>query len=608
MKHTISNGLLAGLTVFMVVVMLCITSCSLDTDNEKMAPAYSTLQSLSDLQATAANLYLEPWYEFHKRMLHLGDARANNIVQNNTDYSEWNAQGTFNEAMSIQTVQRPWASLYNVITQADYIVDDYAPYCVTNHICTQAQANGVVAEARLIRALAYYYLGIYWHNVPIVDNPTTISAQAHTNPFEDVILYAIRDAQFAAEHLDDKPYEVGRVSRITALTLLSRLYLTIGAYTNGGHTSRPGSATAWFTKADSVATLAINDAANGGYGLMEDYEEMFRVQNNNCKEVLFAIQFVAHNQTRGLANDLGYTLCYRYDLDNRYGKAWSTLAGYDFVNVASMRGGMSRTRGNIFLPGTTYSYLYHEMANDADKIDCTDEDEHNHEQGKIWTVERKLSMLPIKKQVVGGPIATGGVATNGNTGFCTPMIRLAEAYLNQSEARLMLAGAENSSDAQVLSGINTIRQRAYKIERERGEYGAGLAHGDYTTVNLDTLLQERRLEYFCEGTYWGDIVRMSFYSDAQLQKMIDFNNNRLQDRTADPTAGCYRQYKYQYHRPDDVDIPYQPGTVTLATSGILCYRPSRECTKDNLWAMIYPPSELSLDPNLNGEPVPYDFK
>ncbi len=590
-----------------LLVGMLFSACTLDTDNEKMTPAHETLQSYSDLQATAANLYLEPWYEFHKRMLHLGDARANNIVQNNTDYSEWNAQGTFNEAMSVQTVQRPWASLYNVIAQADYIVNDYAPYCVENSVCTQEQADAVMGEARLIRSLAYYFLAIYWHNVPIVDNPTTISAQARTNPFEDVLLYAIYDCEFAAANLSDKPYETGRVSRVTALTLLSRLYLTMGAYANGGHTVRAGSARDWWTKADSVATLAITEASGAGYGLMDDYEEMFRVQNNNCKEVLFAIQFVAHNQTRGLANDLGQTLCYRYCLDNRYGKAWSTLAGYDFVNVSSLRGGMSRTRGNLFLPGTDYTYLYHEMDNGADKIDCTDEDEHNHEKGKTWTVERKLSMVPIKKQVVGGPIATGGVATNGNSGFCTPMIRLAEAYLNQSEARLMLDGGE-STKAEVLSGINTIRRRAFKMEIERGEYGAGLAHDDYATINLDTLLQERRLEFFCEGTSWGDIVRMSFYSDEQLQKMLDYNNNLLKDRSADPMVGCYRQYKYQYHRPDDADIPYQPGTVTLATTGTLCYRSSRECTQTNLWGMMYPPSEVSLDPNLNLEPVPYDFK
>ena len=153
MKHNISNsGASCGLTAkrsvsVAVCQMLCIgliafsaISCSLDTDNEKMAPATQRLEKYSDLQATSANLYLEPWYEFHKRMLILGDARANNLLQNTTDYNEYNAQGTFNEAMALQTIQRPWASLYNVITQADYVIEYYAPYCIENNVCTQEQA------------------------------------------------------------------------------------------------------------------------------------------------------------------------------------------------------------------------------------------------------------------------------------------------------------------------------------------------------------------------------------------------------------------------------------------------------------------------------------
>lgn len=598
-----------SLKIYSIVILVGLTfaACSLDTDNEQMAPAYTSLNNLSDLRATAANLYLQPWYEYHKRFYLLGDARANNLLQTNTNYGELNAQGTFNEALSVATVQRPWASFYNVITQADYIVNDYCPYCVEHGVCSQADADAVAGEARFMRAMAYYMLAIYWHNVPIVDNPTTVSALAYPNPFEDVLYYAILDATFAAEHLSDKPYEIGRVSRVSALTLLSRLYLTLGAYAKGGHMTSSQSpaatisANSYFQLADSTATDAITDAAACGYGLMEDYEEMFRVQNNNCKEVLFAIQFVPQNITTGLANDIGANLSYRYCVVNRYGKAWSTSVSYDFVNVAHSRGGMSRTRGNIFLPGTTYSYLFHEMDNDDERRDCKE-----HEKGSVWVVENMTSPLPIKKQVVGGPMATGGVATNGNSGFCTPMLRLAEAYLNQSEARLMLSGSESSSDATVLEGINTIRRRAFRMERERGVYGDGLQWHDYTTINLDTLLQERRMEFFLEGINWADIVRRSFYSDADMQWALNYNNNRLKDMTADPTAGCYRQYKYSYTKPADVDN--EVGTVKIATSGTICYREAKECTKENLWSMIYPPSELALDPNLGKAPVPYEFK
>lgn len=591
---------------FCIFLLGSLLSCSLDTDNEQMAPAYTSLNSLADLRATAANLYLQPWYEFHKRFLYLGDARANNLLQTNSNYGELNAQGTFNEALSVATVQRPWASLYNVIAQASYIVNDYAPYCVDNAICTQEQADAVVGEARFMRAIAYYFLAIYWHNVPIVDNPTTISSMAHTNPFEDVLYYAILDARFAAEHLSDKPYATGRVSRIAALTLLSRLYLTLGAYAQGGHIANSQSPAAnheaayYYHLADSTATCAINDAPAAGYALMEDYEEIFRVQNNNCKEVLFALQFVPQNTTTALANDLGAGLSYRYCVVNRYGKAWSTAASYDFVNLSRIRGGMSRTRGNIFLPGTTYSYLFHEMDNENTSIDCKE-----HEKGQEWTVENLTSPLPIKKHVVGGPMATGGVATHGNSGFCTPMLRLAEAYLNQSEARLLLSGNEAASSAYILDGINTVRRRAFRMEIERGVYGEGMQWHDYTSINLDTLLHERRLEFFCEGLSWADIVRRSFISDRDMKWALDYNNNHLKDITEDPVAGCYRQYKYSYKQPDDANN--EVGTVKIATSGTICYRQAKESTQENLWSMVYPPSEVALDPNLTKAPQYYEF-
>lgn len=576
-----------------ILCALIASSCSLDTDNEKMMPAYTSLKSLSDLRAAAANLYLSPWYEFHKRFIYLGDGRANNLLISTTDYSEWSSIATFNEQMSTASVQRPWASLYNVITQADYIIDDYCPYCVTQGICTQSEADAVAGEARFMRALAYYFLAIYWHNVPIVDNATTVSAQARSNRFEDVLFYAIRDAQFAANHLAVTPYEKGRVSQTSARVLLSRLYITLGAYAQGGHCDivKPEYC---YQMADSMATQAIEQASAAGYGLMEDYEQIFRVQNNNCKEVLFAIQFVNHNTTSGLGNDLGNSLSYRFCINNRYGKAWSTVSSCDFVNVAHYRGGLNRTRGNIFMAGTTYDYMFHEL----DSIYSNDCKPENHELGKPWTVESNLATCPLKKQVVGGPLATDGMAIYGNSGFCTPMLRLSEAYLNQSEARLMLAGGTASSDANVLSGINTVRQRAYRIEREKGIYP-----GDYTTVNLDTILQERRMEFFAEGLFWGDIVRRSFMSDADLNRMLDYMNNRLVDVTADPTVGCYRMYRYSYKKPDDVTS--EVGTAAIATSGTICYRPSRECTQSNLWAMIYPPSEVALDPNLSLEPVAY---
>lgn len=624
--------------IFQLICGICVigsmVSCNdyLDTTNEKAVPAYSALKNLSDLQATTANLYTEPWYFFHKeRFLQLGDARANNLYSSATAINGWNAQAALMEKNENSAIANAWGSLYNVITQAAYIIDDYAPYCVRNGICTQAQANVCIGEARFMRALAYWFLTVYWHDVPIVDNATTTSSVAYANRFEDVLQYAICEAEFARKWLPVAPYQTGRVSRVSANALLSRLYLTAAAWAKGGHYTTDfqqrmldkyyasdydyqaslNLADFYYSKAAHAARTAISEAPQGDYGLMDDYEQIFRTQNNNCRESLFALQFLSGNASTGMNNELSGTLAYDYCVVNHYGKAWSLRVGYDFLYVASKRGGLSRTRANAFLSGMTYDYLFHEWT------DCT---EHVHHYGDVWTVADNIKILGIKKQVVGGPKATDNRAFNGNSGFDTPMLRMSEVYLNLTEALMGLHDVTETSSSSILEGVNTVRRRAYKQEIAAGTYP-----GDYGIngkFNLDSLLQERRMEFYMEGLAWSDIVRRSFMGEIHLQRMLDYNNNKIIDVEGDSIMGCHRLYEYAYKPAATTN---QVGTVTLTTSNgdYKVKQASRECVHqlgansychsnnvgeaDNLWSMIYPPSESQQDPNLLKAPVGYDF-
>ncbi len=608
-----------GMTVF--------ASCDsyLDTTNERETPAYGELTTYDALTATTANLYAYPWYFFHKRrFVQIGDARANNFYIDETASNDYNAQGTFNEVTENNSFTHAWASLYNVITQAAYIVDDYAPLCVNNAVCSQEQANVCIAEARFMRAMAYWYLAMYWHDVPIVENATTVSILAYATRFEDVMLYAISEAEFAAQWLPTKPYQTGRVTKQSAEALLSRLYNTMAAYAKGEHitddfktsvldayyakdddySAAASLSTFFYKKAIDASQNVINDAATGGYGMMEDYEQIFRVQNNNCKESLFALQFVPGSTEEVLCNNMQGEFCYDYCLSNRLGKSWSTWASYDFIYVAQHRGGLNRTRGNVMPAGMTYNYLYHEEDTCSFK-------------GTVWTVSETQSKLPIKKQVVGGPLATDNIANNQNSGFDTPLLRMSEVYLNLTEAKMGYQGVDETSDPEIMWGINKVRQRAYKYEIDHGTY-----KGDYETVNLDTLLQERRMEFFMEGLNWADIVRRSFMSKKDMQHMLDYCNNKLIDTEGDSIMGCHRMYQYEYKRDADVN---KVGSVKLSVSNgnYKIKRQSRECVHnisegsychtgavgegDNLWSMIYPTADSAKDTNLLKAPVAFDF-
>ena len=632
MKANIYNkvrGVVKVLPFYLFTLLPLMSSCDdyLDTTNERIVPAHDELTDGSALRAVTAGLYAQPWYYFMKqRFISLGDARANNFYISNSTIGEVNAQATLNEERQNASIQYSWASLYNVITQACYIVNDYGPYCIANNVCTEAEANACMGEARFMRALAYWYLAMYWHDIPIVDDPVTQSPSARANTFESVIHYAVCEGEYAARWLPVTPEAKGRVSQVSAWALLSRLYLTAGAWANGDHFTddfqrqvldvhyrddieygaKVSLAEFYYAKAALSARTALELAQQGGYGLMDDYEQLFRVQNNNCKEVLFAIQTVASSTSYGLGNELQGMFCYDRCINKNYGITYFNWASYDVVLLSQQRGGLTRTRGNIMPHGMTYDYLYHEQ------------DTCSH-KGETWTVERNSwDPVAIKKQVVGGPLGTDNIAIQGNSGFCTPMLRLSEVYLNLAEALMGLYGEESTSRPKVLENINTVRRRAYKTEIANGTYP-----GDYTHVTLDSLLLERRLEFFAEGLYWTDIVRRSFMGERHLKRMIDYQNNRIAELEDEPLMGCHRLYKYSYRKDDDLTRIGTPVLSTNSDGSYTVIQPSRECVhnvpegsychaqelgvSDNLWSMIYPPTEVMQDENLTKAPVSYEF-
>mgnify|MGYP002622887882 FL=1 len=625
MKHRLYQQILA----FTAAALSClVVSCDhfLDTTNERIVPAHDELTDLASLQAVTGGLYAQPWYYFLKqRFISLGDARANNLYVSNSTLGEVNAQATLNEEKQNASIQYSWASLYNVITQASYVVNDYGPYCIENGICSGQDANACIGEARFMRALAYWFLGIYWHDVPIVDDPVTHSATAYANSFEDVIQYAICEAEYAAKWLPVAPIARGRLSQVSAWALLSRLYLTAAAWAAGDHLSagfqervldpyyagdveyeaRVSLAEFYYAKADLAGRMALSLAPAGGYGLMDDYEEIFRVQNNNCKEVLFAVQTVASSTSYGLGNELQGMFCYDRCIDKNYGMTYFNWASYDAVLLYHARGGLNRIRGNIMPHGMTYDYLFHEQDTCSTK-------------GEPWTVNRNSwDPVAIKKQVVGGPLGTDNVAIQGNSGFCTPMLRLSEVYLNIAEAMIGLGVNGGGANPRVLENMNVVRRRAYKSEIDGGTYP-----GDYTVVNLDSLLLERRMEFFAEGLFWSDIVRRSFMGEEHLRRMLSYQNGKLDE---DPLMGCHRLYKYSYKKNEDLTLLGVPTLSTNSADGsYVVIQPSRACVHvipegsychatdlgagDNLWSMIYPPTEVMQDANLALPPVAYDFE
>lgn len=512
-------------------------------------------------QATAA-LYNIVWYDFSSQFyFNFGDGRGNNL------FTPYSSEGTpfinFTETIETPLLYNGWQSMYIVVSQADYAVLNLDRSL--EHGVSQEQVNQLKAEARFMRGLAYWYLGSIWGNVPIVEDPSLVTKNfaVNTNYFEDVLMYAIRDMEFAAGWLPatDVP---GRVTRYSAKGMLARFYITAACYARGNRFSDRVTTTA--DEFYGLAKAAAEDVIkNSTYKLMDDYEDLFKVQYNNNSESLFALQFVPGSLIYGTGNRNQDWLAYSTDLTNgltAYGG--SVFASGELVKLMHDRGEIKRKKATFFYPGAVYNYL------------------GGHTTQKYWAIfqendatapttpgNSKIRYPLIKKHVVGGRDDTNGLALNGNSGLAAPMLRLAEVYLLYAEA--ILGTNASTIDDDALKYVNKVRTRA------------GLS--SLTSISLADLWDERRCELALEGQYWYDIVRRAYWDTDWVLNTYLPNQHR-------------NEY-YYYLQPN-----VSPTGFTWRSQ--FPVQNSNTPTADRL-TLPYPAAELALNPLMRDAPIHFDF-
>lgn len=617
MKKNIILSVVCGM-----VAMASFTSCNdflqVSASNQKeMDHSFTTYD---ELRLATAYLYMKPWFGFHStRLFAMGDARGNNIYGDNNNEQGYAPYCLFTDKPNTPGLADAWNSLYIVVTQADYIINDYAPQGRLHF--GEKLANSCEGEARFMRAAAYYYLASYWHDVPIMENPLEHTNAFNLAPtrFEDVIRYGIRDLEYAVGSLPLTDTD-GRVTRYSALGLLARYYVTLAAYARGGHCTQ--ATLAYYEASDSndlaeilygLAKKAAGEVitSQSKYGLMEDYEEIFRVQNNNCKEVLFALQPLQGVDSYGMGNSNGSGLCSYTELLNGLSAYNSSYISYDCLRMLIHSGGRSRLRANVLCPGEFYNYIGTHTAEGG----WTAGYKAGQKSGGVETNKK----VAFKKQVVGSAEDTNNIAISGNSGFCTPLLRLSEVYLLYVEA--CMGTKEELTDRSVLQYYDDVRKRAYKLEIENDP---DFRYYDTYSLTRNDLMKEYRMEFFMEGLWWPTLVRRSFYD---MKWVTEFINNELIIMTEGTDGELVRSdewdsnrwYAYYYtvnktteQATFSSDSPRQSDGAKLAIKAT--HTPLAEgdyvhssASDDNVWAFSYPEVESTRDPLLNSAPVAYNF-
>lgn len=490
-----------------------------------------------DFKAATAPLYNKVWFDFNEKFYYgLGDGRSYNLYAPFSDYiypfSDLTETGLTGPLVSA------WGSLYNVIQQSNNVMIG-----IKGSPVNELTQNKYIAEARFMRGTAYWYLASLWGDVIISEDPKELVNNPIVNksPIKDVYEFAMRDLEYAAKYLPEQAAQSGRLTRYSAFGMLSRVYLSYA-----GLSDNPNSG----TRNEEYLNLAKKAAQKviqaGPYSLMDDYADLFKIENNNNSESIFALQWVPNGD---------------YGVNNMH-QAFFAL-GSDITGDDAAWGYWTRA---------SYDVLKEYEENDARrKATWMGNDDYYPEIGKAnggYTVDHGNDFLTVKKGVVGSTKDNANISRM-NSALNTYMMRLAEVYLNYAEA--VLGNNASTSDGSALMYVNQLRKRA------------GLENK--SSLSYNDIMHERRVELCMEGQFWYDLVRRSYYKQQEVVNYITGQERGI-----------------------IVPFIYDTATNSIEVDATRDISSRSVGTADaSIFTLPYPESEVVQNPLLRESPVPYEF-
>ena len=123
------------------------------------------------LEQATAPLYNRAWFDLNSRaIVPLGSNRAND------NFSRWGAPEFTNFKVTAlsENLANAWTGFYSVITMANAVISDVQTKC-SNSVSERAKRTAI-AEARLMRACAYFYMVRLWGPVIIIEDNDKVVA------------------------------------------------------------------------------------------------------------------------------------------------------------------------------------------------------------------------------------------------------------------------------------------------------------------------------------------------------------------------------------------------------------------------------------------------
>ena len=591
-KSKINNCL-----ILVIVFILPLFSCDdfLDVSSESKLSEEVVYGNIDEANRVLTSVYTALLANGIYGRNYLSDLALNSDVEFATYSSPYTgAEGRdfrcFDGRSNGSTAASTWADSYRGIERANVFIKGVyggAIFIDTDPAIEPdkyAQVMQMLGEAKVLRAMLYHDLVVYFGDVPFTTEPTCVACDVIdlVTPIADrneILTYLINDLRGIEPYMKwarELDHGVERVSREFCLAMIARMALTRGGYAlypdlnNAaavGTMQRPSDYMDYYKIAMNYAQAVIN---SGTHALNKPFRQVFLDQCNhivdNYDDPIFEISFL-----RNSSGDVGFV----------HGPQVQTRSGETVHEWGECNGG---ARLNAFYRFSfdkkdlrrdyTIGMTYYDAGGQVQVR--TGHNTHCNKWSKLWSP----------------PMGSG---SRGGTGINFPYMRYADVLLMYAEAvNEVEYGVWGPNGENAKNALKQVRSRAFAAEDhpEKVEQYVEAASNSKEDF-FEAIFHERKWEFGGENMRWKDLVRWNLYSRVVLESFKEFYYAALWSEGDGQYS--YPEYYQDPYTADYMKVDNLPWTIYWRRHGYLSNGTSISGESSN-------PNNVNIFPNLS---LPY---